>query len=124
MALRRFCSPGVSHADVALEEGRPAPKILLESERLERVMKSAKDPAREPLLWQNAFFGRRIRRRVKRPKWGFTAKNAPLFVIPDALSEFVKYAYVSPDAARAYAALAHERVVEQKAAKRAKRGCE
>ena len=66
------------------------------------------------MLWQNAFFGRRTRYRVKRPQRGFYAKNAPLFVMPGVAAELEEYAYVTPEALKAYKALAEERAREQR----------
>jgi len=105
--LRRFCTSSEDYSGVKLREGVPAPKIRLGG-RLERVIDKPKSPGREALLWQNAFFGRRVRKIVKRPRWGFSAKNAPLFVMPDVLKEFAKYAYVPDQAVKAYEALAEQ----------------
>ena len=51
------------------------------------------NPARGPLLWHNAFFGARSRRRVRVEKW-FTATNAPLYLYPEILDEVLKYVYL------------------------------
>jgi hypothetical protein len=78
------------------------------------MLDNSSDEACRALLWQNAFFGRRTRYRVKKPKWGLHAKNAPLFVMPDVAAEFEKYAYVTPEALKAYKALAEECAREQR----------
>jgi hypothetical protein len=58
------------------------------------------DPAREPLLWHNGYFGRgRGTIKVRR---GFTSVNSPLFQNAELLDEILKYAYVPKDVAKAY----------------------
>ena len=91
--LRRFCTVDVCPRDVRLRQGFPAPKIRLDDGYLERIIDDAKSPAREPLLWQNAFFGKRVRRRV-RLRTGFTATNSPLSLYPRLLKEVEKYVFV------------------------------
>lgn len=111
--LRRHCTTSPEPARLRLSEGEPAPKYRLEGGRIEKILDNSSDEACRALLWQNAFFGRRTRYRVKKPKWGFHAKNAPLFVMPDVSAELEKYAYVTPEALKAYKALAEERAREQ-----------
>lgn len=91
--LRRYCTLALQPRQAVLRDGYPAPKIHLSGGRLEEIINSPKDPARAALLWQNAFFGYRIRRRVKLPEW-FKATNAPLFWNPDILDEVLKYVYL------------------------------
>ena len=86
-----------------LREGQPAPKVRLPGGYLEKVADDLKHPAREPLLWQNGFFGRRTRRRVRVSR-GFSFTNSPLFLYPDLLGEVQKYVHVPKDIKDAYCA--------------------
>ena len=115
--LRRYCTPSEDHSCVHLRDGESPPKIRLNG-RLERVIDEPRSPGREALLWQNAFFGSRNRRRVEKPRWGFSIKNAPLFVLPDVASEFAKYAQLPKEAVRAYEELAKSRSEQSEARKR------
>src|ERR1035437_4467358 len=76
-------------------------KVRLEGGHLEKIVDNVKDPAREPLLWQDAFFGKRTRRRV----WvglGFQATNSPLILHPEILDEVTKYVFLPKDVQAAY----------------------
>jgi hypothetical protein len=110
--LRRFCTPCGEYAHVKLTDGLPPPKILLGG-RLERVIDAPASPGREALLWQNAFFGRRTRRRVGWPRWGLKCENAPLYVMPDVAEEFAKYAQLPKEAESAYKELAEMRYTQR-----------
>ncbi len=99
--LRRFCTLAPAPRQVALIEGRPAPKILLPGGQLEKIIDTPKHPAREALLWQNGFFGRRVRRKVKLTGW-FTASNAPLYLNPQIVDEVLKYVFLPKDLVTAY----------------------
>lgn len=93
--LRRYCSQSDAHKQIKLHHGVIPPKIRLDGGHLEAVMDDTNNPAREPLLWQNAFFGARSRRFVKRNPW-FKATNAPLYLYPQMLDEILKYVHL-PD---------------------------
>ena len=99
--LRRFCTLDDAPRQVVLRHGFPAPKVRIEGGQLEEIMDSPKNRAREPLLWQNAFFGKRVRRRV-RARGGFTAINSPLFLNPHILDEVLKYVFLPKDIQAAY----------------------
>src|SRR3954452_3604307 len=89
--LRRFCIPGETQPAKQLRDGIVPPKVRLEGGILESIMDDPKNPARQPLLWQNGFFGKRVRRRVVN-YGGFGAVNSPLFLYPqfiDAVAEYV-----------------------------------
>jgi hypothetical protein len=62
--LRRFCALDPELRKPTLSHGNPAPKVTIPGGLLESISGSSDHPARGPLLWQNAFFGRRVRRRV------------------------------------------------------------
>lgn len=91
--LRRYCTRSDSPRKIRLREGYPARKISIPGGQLEKIIGDIRNPAREPLLWQNAFFGRRVRRRVKLKKW-FHASNAPLSLHPEILDEVLKYVFL------------------------------
>jgi len=91
--LRRYCSLSEKHKQIKLRQGVIPPKIRLDGGYLEAVMDDPSSPAREPLLWQNAFFGTRSRRFVKRRPW-FKATNAPLYLYPQMLDEILKYVHL------------------------------
>jgi hypothetical protein len=61
------------------------------------------NPAREPLLWQNGFFGTRTRKCVRLNKW-FQAHNAPLYLNPQILDEVLKYVHIPDYVAKGYRA--------------------
>ncbi|HAX41123.1 MAG TPA: HEPN domain-containing protein [Bryobacteraceae bacterium] len=115
--LRRYCTPSEDYSCVHLTEGELPPKIRLNG-RLERVIDNPKHPGREALLWQNAFFGRRNRRRVGKPRWGVSMKNSSLFIWPQVTKEFLKYAQLTKEVVRAYEELAKSRSDQSVARKR------
>lgn len=115
--LRRYCTPSEDYSSVHLTEGELPPKIRLNG-RLERVIDNPKHPGREALLWQNAFFGRRNRRHVGKPRWGVSMKNSSLFIWPQVTKEFLKYAQLSKAAVSAYEELAKSRSEQSEARKR------
>lgn len=102
--LRRFCTMDPGPRQEVLRDGFPAPKILLPGRYLERIMEAPKHPAREPLLWQNAFFGKRMRQRVRLRKW-WKASNSPLYLNPQMLDEVTKYVHLPKNIQDAYRAL-------------------
>ncbi len=91
--LRRYCSLSEEHKRTKLCQGVIPTKIRLDGGHLEAVMDDINNPARKPLLWQNAFFGARSRRFVKRNPW-FKATNAPLYLYPQMLDEILKYVHL------------------------------
>ena len=87
--------------DIKLREGSIPQKYYLPNGLLEKVIDDEKHPAREILLWQNGFFGKKQRRKV-RLRRRFYAANAPLFLHPELLDEVVKYVYLPKDVVGAY----------------------
>lgn len=73
---------------------------------LEKIIAKRGHPAREPLLWQNAFFGERHRRTVRLARH-FRVANSPLSVHPEILAEVLKYVYLPSDVVEGYRQLAH-----------------
>lgn len=68
---------------------------------LERIIDDLEHPAREPLLWQNAYFGKRPRKRV-RMKVYMSSANSPLTMHPEILDEVLKYVHLPRDVIEAY----------------------
>ena len=79
--LRRYCSLAKGQKETKLRDGYPAPRVRIPGGTLEKIMDDPRNGAREPLLWQNGFFGKRARRTVRLRKW-FQAHNAPLYLNP------------------------------------------
>jgi HEPN domain-containing protein len=98
--LRRFCSPDSTVKQLKLGQGVLPPKYSLRGGHLEAIIDEPNNPARQPLLWRNAFFGRRLRR-VPVDSW-FKATNAPLYLNPQILDEVLRYVYLPKDIIRAY----------------------
>jgi hypothetical protein len=84
-----------------LTDGHPPPKVRLVGGLLEQVIDDKANPAREPLLWQNAFFGVRGRRRVSVYTWS-KMKNSPLYLHPEILDEVLKYVFLPQDVITVY----------------------
>jgi len=101
--LRRYCTLSEMPRAVKLRNGVAPPKYRLGGGYLEGVMDDATNRAREPLLWNNAFFGRTQRRRVRVRRW-LHADNAPLYLNPQILGEILKYVYLPKDVINAYRA--------------------
>ena len=60
---------------------------------LEGIIRDRKHSAREPLLWQNLYFGLSKRRTVKLQGY-VEAGNSPLYMHPEILDEVLKYVYL------------------------------
>jgi hypothetical protein len=70
---------------------------------LEGVMRKKDHATREPLLWNNLFFGPSKRKKVKMV--GFTeSANAPLAMHPEVLDDVLRYIYLPKDVVAAFRA--------------------
>ena len=98
--LRRFSTLDPVATAAKLVEGKWAPRVRIVGGHLEGILKKRDSPAREPLLWHNAYFGRGRRRVMVRG--GFTAVNSPLFQKAELLDGILKYAHVPKHVVRAY----------------------
>lgn len=76
-------------------------KFRINGGRLESIIDKPKHPSREPLLWQNGFYGRRPRKFVIIPGRSEFA-NSPLFLYPEILDEVLKYVHLPKDIINAY----------------------
>ena len=111
--LRRFSTLDPVATRAKLVEGQWAPRVRIVGGHLEGILKKRDNPAREPLLWHNGYFGRGRRTIIVRG--GFASVNSPLFQKAELLDEILKYAYVPKDVVKAYRDHALEEV---KAAKK------
>jgi HEPN domain-containing protein len=101
--LRRYCTVAKESQQAKLRNGFSAPRVRIPGGYLEKIIDDIKNHAREPLLWQNAFFGNRPRKMVRLWKW-FQAHNAPLYLNPQILDDVLKYVYIPPRVEAAYRA--------------------
>jgi len=99
--VRRYCTLETEPRELKLRDGHPPPKASLQGGQLEKIIDGTATPAREALLWQNGFFGNRVRRRVRPGGW-FKASNSPFHLHPEILDEVLKYVYLPPDVVGAY----------------------
>ncbi len=100
--IRRYCTLDDLPRKASLRHGFAAPRINIAGGYLESIIENPKDLARDALLWQNAFFGKRARKVVRITRW-FKATNAPLFLNPQILDEVSKYVFLPDSIRRAYA---------------------
>lgn len=82
-------------------EKRSPHRFAIIGGRLESIIAKREHPSREPLLWQNAFFGRKPRKTVTLPG-RMEAGNSPLSLHPEILDEVRKYVWLPKDVIRAY----------------------
>jgi hypothetical protein len=101
--LRRYCTLAEEPRQKKIRNGIAAPLVRIPGGWLERIIDDVNNPAREPLLWQNGFFGTRTRKCVRLNKW-FQAHNAPLYLNPQILDEVLKYVHIPDYVAKGYRA--------------------
>jgi hypothetical protein len=99
--LRRYCTQSQDLRKLSLRRGETPPKARISGGYLENVIDDPTEPARDALLWRNAFFGKRQRHYVKVEKW-FKAVNAPLHLHPEILHEVLKYVHLARGVVDAY----------------------
>jgi hypothetical protein len=105
--LRRFCTSEPLPRSMKLVDGQIAPRYRVDNGYLEKVLDNTTAPAREYLLWHNAFVGR-SRRKVT-IRGSFVAVNSPLFHRPELVDELGGLAYIPKDVICAYRELAADR---------------
>jgi hypothetical protein len=122
--LRRFCAPDeygqvrdrgsaarskkVRLHELSLREGFIPERYWLRNGFLEKIIDDEKHPGRAMLVWQNGFFGKRLRRSV-RHRGGFDAVNSPLLNHPEIIHEVRKYVHIPKDLVQAYEKLQSEK---------------
>ncbi len=99
--LRRYCTLSSKLHKLALQNGVPPPNARIEGGYLEKALDEEASPARGPLVWRNAFFGRWRRRRVPVENW-WKATNAPLYLNPQILDEVLKYVHLPKEVVHGY----------------------
>ena len=111
--LRRYCTlyPGLNRA--VLTPGKASPKVVLPGGYLEKVIDDKRHLARESLLWQNAFFGKRPRRHSRPESWS-QSTNSPLYLHPHILDEILQYVFFPRDLVKAYRGHARSRSMPTK----------
>lgn len=82
-------------------ESRHPQEFHISGGLLESIIEKTDHPAREALIWQNAFFGK-SRRRTVRLESGLQAANSPLTLHPELLDEVLKYVWLPEDMKKAY----------------------
>ena len=82
-------------------ENKPRHQFRLSGGLLEKIVDNKKDPAREPLVWQNHCFGKKARKSIRVAPF-FHATNSPLSLHPEILDEVLKYVLVPDKVAKAY----------------------
>lgn len=107
--LRRYCTSDPGPRQLKLVQGVIAPKYNISGGYLEDILNDEANPAREPLLWRNFFFGRRQRRAWKDPSFKIRATNAPLYLNPDILDDVLKYVYLPKPLIEGYRQWAKEK---------------
>lgn len=105
--LRRFCTSEPTPRGLKLVDGEIAPRYRIDSGYLEKVLDNDQDPAREYLVWHNAFWGKSRRKVTVRGV--LIAVNSPLFGRPQLVDQLAGLAYIPKEVAAAYRALAAER---------------
>lgn len=88
--------------------GRPPREFTIAGGMLERIVKNKKDPARAPLVWQNAFFGTSTRKGVRVPVHSYS-ENSPLYLYPEIIEHVREFVFVPKELAKAYGELAKRR---------------
>lgn len=99
--LRRYCTLAEEPKQQKLHNGVAVPLVRISGGYLEELIDNPKSLAREPLLWQNAFFGTRTKKRVRLNTW-FKGHNAPLYLNPQILDEVLKYVHIPKELANGY----------------------
>ena len=100
--LRRYCTLDLEPRQVKLIHGVTTPKVELRGGYLEEIINNKIGPARDALVWQNAFFGKRQRRYIRNLTVSVKATNAPLYLNPQMLDEVLKYVFLPRSVIKAY----------------------
>ncbi len=82
-------------------ETKPPQSYSLIGGALEKIIADKTHPAREPLLWQNLFFGQRARKRVRLRRYMHTT-NSPLSLHPEILEDVLQFVFLPKDVINAY----------------------
>jgi hypothetical protein len=99
--LRRYCILGDVGQRARLQEGIVPPKVRIPGGYLEKIVDDENNLAREALLWQNGFFGKRPRKKVRLDGW-LQFHSAPLSLNPEMLDEVLKYVHLPKELIKGY----------------------
>ena len=88
-------------AEIESAERYSPHKFSIIGGHLEAIIAKQSNPAREPLLWQNASFGRKSRKTVRLAS-NLHFANSPLSLYPEILDEILKYVFLPKDVINAY----------------------
>ena len=91
-----------------IEQSRNEPfhKFRIAGGEIEKIIQKKNHPSRAALIWQNLYFGEKMRNKVLSRSW-FFAENAPLDLYPqepELLEELQKYIYLPDSVIKAYKA--------------------
>ncbi|MDO9469954.1 MAG: HEPN domain-containing protein [Nitrosomonas sp.] len=86
----------------------PPQKFKITGGLLENIIEKTDNTARNALIWQNAFFGKVTRNRVRVPI-PFHAVNSPLSLHPEILDEVIKYVFLPKEVINAYREIAKKK---------------
>ncbi len=102
--VRRCCSLEKQVSARKPENDGLVPRVRLPGGLLEKIADNKNDRAREPLLWQNGFFGEKRRRHVRPGGW-FQVHIAPVPLNPHILDKVLRYVKLPKSTKAAYRAL-------------------
>jgi hypothetical protein len=115
--IRRYCT--VINYSLKLDDGSTKEMLQLEIQKilnsenspwhhfrvfgglLEKIVDDKKDPAREPLVWQNHCFGQQAKKSIRIVPF-FHATNSPLSLHPEILDDVLKYVLIPNKVVEAY----------------------
>ncbi len=126
--LRRYCQP--LDYDIRDLSGKTVNLLTLELQRihrakaknekgtcvmggtLEKIIEGKDPPAREPLIWNNLFFGPSRRKSLKMTS-GWEAGNSPFFLHPEIIDEVIKYVHIPKVVANGVREFARQKVLKE-----------
>ena len=82
-------------------EHRPPQNFRISGGFLEKIIDDKKHPAREPLVWQNLYFGRRAKKSIQLVKF-MHSTNSPLSLHPEILDDVLEYIHLPKRVIDAY----------------------
>ncbi len=82
-------------------ESRHPQEFFISGGLLETIIGKKQHPARQALIWQNGFYGKSHRRKVKL-RSGLQAANSPLTLHPELLDDVLDYVFIPKDVVDAY----------------------
>jgi HEPN domain-containing protein len=91
--LRRYCVLDDTASRFRLTQGKSVPRYKIEGGRLEQIMDDCESQARAALLWNNGFWGPRIRKKLTF-KDRMTCRNASLYMHPELVEDLLQYVYL------------------------------